>query len=247
MANTANQYFKQACETLMRGLLSTGTHCGDHFEIKLFHSMQYVSHIRNFLGRLINTLTLAINGEPLLPRAIVVVLDDDLINTINIDSFGMSLACGKILHYLFSEFHKIISARKDMLHLKAKRPHYPEVIWINPPFHSGFGNNAQRNKFTKAFDTTAAIYNDTWSLKLKRIWDPQSSDLFLKEANRFTAKGLMTYWMAVDRTMKFWDTALSPAHKVVSTHQDVENTGRPMNKKKNRHFNKFHWQKRREY
>ena len=50
VANNANQYFKEACNTLVHGSQSTGTHCGDRYEIKLFHAMQYVSHIKNFLG-----------------------------------------------------------------------------------------------------------------------------------------------------------------------------------------------------
>ena len=48
-----------------------------------------------------------------------------------------------------------------------------------------------------------------WSLKLKKIWDSDNSMLFLRDEKHFTATGLMTYWMAVDRTVKFWDTALS--------------------------------------
>ena len=246
MANTANQYFKEACNTLMKNSPSTGTHCGDNYEIKLFHSTQYVSHIRNFLGQFNNTLRNAICEELLLPRAIVIVLDEDLIHFVNIDKFGMSLAYGRILH-MFSEVNKMIAARKDMLRLKSCRDHFPEIIWINPLFHNSFRNNAQCNKFSKALDTTAAIYMDNWSLKLKRIWDPQSRDLYLDDPNRFTAKGLMTYWMAVDRTIKFWDTALSP----IKCQQMPLQTLMPMpnqthKRKKNHRYNKLFWQKKRE-
>ena len=107
----------------------------------------------------------------------------------------------------------MIMARKDHLPLKAKRKHYPEIIWINPPFHS------QRNKFAKAMDATAAVYADNWSLQLKRIWDTQGCELYLDQVHKFSAKGYMMYWMAVDRTIKFWDTALSPLHKIKKKNQ----------------------------
>ena len=229
---------------MLRNSMSTGMHCGDNYEIKLFHSTQYVGHIRNFVGRLINTLVNTLNSEQLLPRAIVIVLDDDLIWYINIDRFGMSVVYGRILHYIFSEFHKLIVAKKDFLRMKSKRHHFPELLWIDPPFHNAFNNNSKRHKFSKALDNTAAIYIDNWSLKLKRIWDPQSTDLFLQDVQRYTSKGLMTYWMAVDRTIKFWDTALSPVNKMQTA---TKHPGQKQHTKKRGHADKFYWQRKREF
>ena len=122
----------------------------------------------------------------------------------------MSLTYRKLLHYLMSKVNKLILTKKDFLPAWLKRLHQPEILWINPPFHSGFRNNGQRNKFSWALDNTAAIYEGTWSLKLKCIWDTQVKELFLSDMNRFSAHGLMMYWMAVDCTIHFWDTALSP-------------------------------------
>ena len=82
------------------------------------------------------------------------------------------------------------------------------MLWIVPPFHSGFPDNSQCAKFSKALDTTAALYPNMWALKLKKIWNPEDTSLYLQESARFTATRLMSYWMAVDRTVKFWDTAL---------------------------------------
>ena len=193
--NSANLYFKQACLTLVRGTNSTGTYCGDNFEIKLFHATQYTSHIRDFMSRLCNTLAEAFNDEKRLPRAIIIVLDDDMIRYAKISKYGMSLVYGKILHYLFSEINKLVAAKLDFMPPRARKEHWPELIWINPPFHANFKNNGQQNKFAKALDNTAALYPDNWSLKRKCIWDTQAQDLFIADSNRFTAKGLMTYWM----------------------------------------------------
>ena len=203
--------------------------------------MRYNSHIRDFMARLRNTFANAIQDEIILPRAIVIILEDDMIDYVNVDGFGISLAYGKLLHYLFSEFNKMIAAHKDQLPLRAKRQHFPELLWINPYFHSSFNNNGQRNKFTKAMDTTAAIYADNWSLQLKHIWDPQNREIYLDHACRFSSKGLMTYWMAVDHTIQFWETALSPVHKK----KQSKSTFFPGRGKQR--TNKFSWRKDNEF
>ena len=242
IAESANQYFKLACNTLMKGSTSTGTYCGDHFEIKLFHATSYNSYLRDFMARICNTFAEALNKEKELPRAIIIVLNDDMIKYINLNGYGISMAYGRLLHYVFSEFNKMIATRKDQFPLKATREHFPELLWINLPFHSAFTNNGQRNKFTKAMDTTVAIYADNWSLQLKRIWDTQGRDLYLDQAKCYSAKGLMTYWMAVDRTIKFWDTALSPIHKLP---KNQFNKGQNIfgGSKRGQCTNKFSWKK----
>ena len=57
------------------------THCGDNYEIKLLYATTFTSNIRDFMVHLCNTLADTLNDErqKLLPRAIVFVLDDDMI------------------------------------------------------------------------------------------------------------------------------------------------------------------------
>ena len=162
----------------------------------------------DLMARLRNKLASALNSEKQLPKAIVVVLDNNLIKYANYPHFGMSLLFSRLMHYIFSEFNKLIQARKDYLPKKSIRADFPHVLWIVPPFHSGFSDNSQLAKFGKALDTTAVLYPNMWALKLKKIWSPEDTSLYLQESARFTATGLMSYWMAVDRTVKFWDTAL---------------------------------------
>ena len=169
VANTANQYFKEVCNALIRVKKTTGTYCRDNYKIKLFHATYYTSNIKDMMGCLISIFVDVLNTEAKLPRAILVVLDDNMINYAKISGFGISMLYSHLLHYLFSEFNKLILARKDYLPAKALKAHYPELLWINPPLHASFRNNSQRVKFAKILDTTAAIYPDMWSLKLKRI------------------------------------------------------------------------------
>ena len=91
-------------------------------------------------------------------------------------------------------------------------------------------------------DTMAAIYADNWSLQLKRIWDTQARDLYLDQAHHYSAKGLVTYWMAVDCTIKFWDTALSPIHKTKQKPY-AELSEKFCGNKRVQQTNKFSWKR----
>ena len=176
----------------------TGTHCGDNFEIKTYHNNEFNSNIRDYMARLCNTLGNALSAATKLPKAIVIIMDDDLIHDANINNFGMSIVYGRIVHYLMCEFNKLVSTKKDKMPMKAVHPNYPHLLWINPLPHDLFGNNNQWYKLSKALDNTVVLYKNMWSLKLKKIWNAVDTSLYVKDANRFTATGLMTYWMAVD-------------------------------------------------
>ena len=207
-SNSCDEYFKRTCNTTLKGKKDTGTHCGDFFEIKTHTANQYTSHIHNFIGWVLNTFTQALNNEEFLPKAVVFILDNDLIKFVNIASFGISVIYGRIIHYMCDEIMKLLTSKKEKLPKRATRDQFPHVIWIVPPFHSFFTDNPQCAKLGKALDNTVVLFKNMWSLKLKKIWDSQDSTLYVKDSHRFTVTGLMTYWMAVDRTIKFWDTSL---------------------------------------
>ena len=120
-----------------------GTHSGNNFEIKTHHSNEYLSNIRDFLARLCNTFSNALSSTTKLPKAIIVVLDDDLIQYANIDNFGMSIVYGRLTHYLLSEFNRLLTIKKESMPHKAVRPNYPHILWINPPTHCNFLNNTR--------------------------------------------------------------------------------------------------------
>ena len=47
------------------------------------------------------------------------------------------------------------------------------------------------------------------ALELKQIWDAEDTNLYIAEVARYTAAGLNSYWKAIDRTIKFYDSILN--------------------------------------
>ena len=82
----------------------------------------------NILNRLRNELVRAINEQPLLPRAIVVVLDDDVIDAFNHYIYGFSKSVGRIAERLGNQFHQIVSAHKEKLPSKSRKFKFPTIL-----------------------------------------------------------------------------------------------------------------------
>ena len=109
-----------------------------------------------------------------------------------------------------SEYDKLIASAKDHLPTKAKCDNYPQILWIEAPQHDNIPttNQLMRTKFNAALNTAASFHDIDHVLQLKKVWDPHSLNLFLKEEKRFTSDGLIDYWLAVDKTVKYANTIL---------------------------------------
>ena len=133
-SNSADEFFKRLSNTLIKGKKETGTHCGDTFEIKTFHSNQFSSHIHDTLARIYCTFANALSTEVYLSKAVVFVLDNDMLKYGGGRDFGLSVMYSRIIHYLFSEVNKLLTTRKEMSPVKGLHNGYPQVLWIHPPF-----------------------------------------------------------------------------------------------------------------
>ena len=185
-----------------------GGYSKDQFNITAFMTDKLLSNNANMLSRLQNCLAKAIQGEVLLPKLIVVVLDDDLINFFDYPDTGISKSLGKLIDHLMKEFNKLVAIQKEFLPKRARKPSYPSIIWIEAPLHNNFANNAERVKFNRELNNVVRFHEHSYVLKLKKIWDPSDTSLYAAEYSRYTNEGLTSYWIAVDYTIKFMDTIL---------------------------------------
>ena len=74
----------------------------------------------NVIMCLHNALVETINSIVLLPKAIIVLVDDDILDDLDHYDTGISSALGKILEWITGEFHKIISSHKEKLPSKSR-------------------------------------------------------------------------------------------------------------------------------
>ena len=184
-------------------------YAADNYEMCNFASTRYTSSCRNILARIKGLVVKAIDQQKYLPKALVFVVDDDIIRQANLPKD--EVIDGEfqfIMKYLMEEIHRIVIGYKEKLPTKAKKDYLPHFIWIIPPVHKNFPNNSDREFFAEAIEKEVEKYPDMCGLKLKKIWDERDGNLFLKEQRRYTQEGSIEYWKSLDAAIKFWDKTL---------------------------------------
>ena len=159
----------------------------------------------NILSRVCNVLVMAINKEVdlLLPKVILVVLENDILNAANHYNPGISLLCGKLMEWLANQFHRIITAHKERLPSKSQKFKYPAVLWVSAPNHINLPNiNQFRDKFNTSLVSICVLYQEMAVLDLK--WDTKNKSL-VNSSGKYTATGMATFWMAVNKAFQDWD------------------------------------------
>ena len=217
-AHSFEHYFQSRDHTEYSGYTK------ENFNTIGFMSSKYVSCNQNLLSWLQNALAKAIQDEILLPKLVIVVIDDDMIKYFDFDGCGITKSMSQLVHTLMTDYDRYVSAQKDYLPKKAKRPGYPHFIWIEVPLHENFANNNDRIKFNKAVRDMSMLHDSTTSLKLKKVWDPSNKNLYMANARRFTNEGLSTYWHAIDSTIKFADTILLKKFDKATTRRQDSST-----------------------
>ena len=203
MYNTFDKYyFRRSCTEYT-------SYVRDNFEVSGFMNNRYNALDRNMVSRVRNLLVNAITTKLYLPKMVVICLDDDLQRYIVRKSPDARIREYEIvLRWLMHEFEGIIEAHRDYLPKKSKHDLQPHFIWIEAPLHVEFRNNLERNDFNKSLQSVAKFHKSVSVLELKKIWDPDNRNFYVGESDRFTADGLLSYWEAVDRTVKYADTTI---------------------------------------
>ena len=99
-ANTFTQYVTNA-ERGQHRLYMT-----ENFNTMLYASRRKDSHIRSMLNRIFNQFVKAINENIVFPKAVMIVLDDDILRSLTsvvTESTNMSIVLNKIMKHLFND------------------------------------------------------------------------------------------------------------------------------------------------
>ena len=108
---------------------------------------------------------------------------------------------------------RAVATFKETLAVKSLKSAYPSILWIQPPSHDGFVNNSERYKFNKCLQEAVKFHEDVYTLELKKSWEPNNGNLYLAVCQHFTCDGYCTYWEAVDKTIRYFDSIMLKKEK----------------------------------
>ena len=142
-----------------------------HFQVSSFMSDKSNSLDTNMLSRYQNLLVGVITEQVILPKVIVIVPDDDLINYVNHPKPGLAKILGKVINWLMREYEKILQVQKDFLPVKAKKDHFLYMIWSEAPYHDNFMDidNEMRDKFNSCLRAVGKMKENVSVLALKKF------------------------------------------------------------------------------
>ena len=162
------------------------------------------------LIRLRNGLVHAINSFVNLPKIIVYTLENDLIKaTVKVPIPKLEDAFNRLFNWLMNESRKCIMTHNENLPMRARRN--PHCLWILPTNNVNFDDNERRLICAKSLLNISKLHTNNRALELKQLWDENDVSLFDRDLQKYTANGLLTYWKAVDRTIKFYDFIITKA------------------------------------
>ena len=190
-----------------------------HFAVMVQATNNSRSNNPAILARLRNSLVHAINRCTQLPKIVVIVLEDDLLESINPNE-NLAAALNKRIRWLMHEYRKIIDTTKDFLPQNAKNDGYPKFLWINLTKHCNYTNNTERKKLGTCMENMSKFFDNNVSLRLVHKWEFSDTNLFLKEQQRFTSEGLNTFWTALDKTIEYFETKWTAASTTASATDD---------------------------
>ena len=215
----------------------------DNYDVLGKLSNKFMSNDPNLISRLRSLLVDAMQKQVILPRYVVMVLDDDILKFLGLEAkAGVAKAIGRILNEIMTDTRKLIQRQKEYLEKKSKREMFPQVVWIEAPYHQNYQNNDLRQIYNEVLNKVAQFNEDVTVLQLKKIWDHENGRLFLADSSRYTAQGYATYWAAIDCTLRFMDTILIDKILNKSKKSQKKERAKSSGKPPLRGNNKFKWQ-----
>ena len=203
IAASYRKFFLQRPEVIEREVFDQDFFIKNNYDFYNYCNSKYSSATKNILTRLQNTFASAINKNISLPKYMIVILDNDLIDFLDFYDPGQAEILGHWLQWLLTEMKNLIAARLKQLPEKAKRNHEPCVYWTLVPMHINFSQkeNDARKRFNLCLASLLKGCSDMRAITLKEKWN--FYEALLVKMNKITDQGLYVYWEAIDAAFKF--------------------------------------------
>ena len=193
--------------THFRKVESRDWYMKNNYDYCPFCNSRYASTNTNMLAHLQNTFVSGFNKIKggILPKYILIVLDDDLITYLNFESGdGAATLLGSWYEWLMKEFDEVISDWLVKTENKCKKMEMM-LYWVAAPTHKYFSKecNNLRAKLNLSLESVirSGSQNNMCVIKLEEHWNTQDSSLVIND--RMTEAGLVAYWRAIDATFHY--------------------------------------------
>ena len=232
MTKTYGPYFQDIYQTLEE----TPSYMRLHYDTTGFYNPSQTKDLKkrkdSVIAAIRNNFVLGINEQVLLPKAIIIVLEEDLIKSTNHFKKGASIVIEAAINWLAEELHRIAITHKASLPSKSCKFKYPQFLWVAATYHDNYGNgNFYRQKFNDILSEITSKYREMQMLHLY-AWDEKNTSKF-NERGKLNSEGFTKYWSALNDAFQAWDK-----DQFKSLHKPQ---GFQLSTTKRKNNDRFHW------
>ena len=173
------------------------------FEVTGYCLSRFSDKNQNMISRIVNSFAYGINKGGKLPRYMVLVFDDDLIDFLAYEGYGVASMYGLWIEKLIKTLNDMCQDIWSSMPSKSRRNDYPMIYWVSPPHHANFKNNQARTKFNACLDVALKVEPNMRTIKMKEIWDYENQDLVNNGTDRLTMQGYGAYWASIDAALRY--------------------------------------------
>ena len=210
-------------ENFLKRRSADNLYCTNNFEITALYGG---TNMRSVMTCMVNCFINTINSSLSLPKWLIIIPENDLLNDVQYTSTDVQSIYEKELDWIMTQHDMAITRYKGFLPQKSKKFNWPFIMWIVPTLHTGYSDFNLRKLFIKSLRTVAANHN-VIVIPLHQVWNIYDENLFSRRSQRYIEDGLTRLWTAIDRTIKYADIRMmrnygKPMHELFPNNIDEE-------------------------
>ena len=209
-----------------------------HYDATLIFSGNVSKTLMEFdiIGRVHNNYVQCVNEQILLLKAVIVILEEDILKAANHYKKGTSTVIFPWLDWLVTNLFRITTSYKEKLPTKSRKFKYPQFFWVPAVYHDAFGpTNIYREKFNECLMEVVEKTRGTKILDLPS-WDRH--DITLCTHGYLNDKGIKKLWTAINDAFQAWDK-----NQMRKQQFNMRNAS-PQQRARDRNYDKYHWSRR---
>ena len=157
----------------------------------------------SIISRIHNNYVHIINEQVLLPKAVIVVLEDDVLQAANHYKKGISKVIMPWIDWLVSNLFTLADKYKTQLPTKSRKFKYPQFFWVPAILHDAFGmDNIYREKFN---DCLSEAVEKTRGMRMLQLPTWNRHDYVLCSYEKLNQQGKNRLWTAINDAFQAWD------------------------------------------
>ena len=188
----------------------TNFYASTHFEIHVQTSRSNFNS-ESVIGNLLHNFTKLYNERQILPKWVVIVLENDIIRNLKY-KYAVERAYEPVLKWICQQLHITREKIRAELPFKMKKFGWPHFLWIQPTQHKNYNDLTLRKSFIDQLWKVNISYDDMIIMPLEQKWSDKDDNLFLEREKRFSTEGIKSYWEAVDNAIMYADSKVLRNH-----------------------------------